>query len=79
MVCSYVWETAVQVLQLPIAYSIRYLLSPLQKKMSRRFVISARVGEDILDFSDKLIALATLDALLLDYVCDGFAHGDHVD
>ena len=31
--------------------------------ISRRFVIRARVGDDILDFCGLLIALATLDAL----------------
>ena len=33
--------------------------------MYRRFVIRARVGDDILDFSGLLVALATLDALFL--------------
>ena len=40
--------------------------------ISRRFVIRARVGDDILDFCGLLIALATLPCL--SYVCDGFAH-----
>ena len=43
--------------------------------ISRRFITRARVGEDILDLCGLLIALATLDPLLLDHVCDGFAHG----
>ena len=44
------------------AYSIRCLLSPCPA-ISRRFVIRARVGDDILDFCGLLVALATLDAL----------------
>ena len=44
------------------AYPIRCLSSPFFTT-SRRFGIRARVGDDILDFSDLLIALATLDAL----------------
>ena len=44
------------------AYSIRCLLSPFPA-ISRRFVIRACVGDDILDFSGLLIALAILDAL----------------
>ena len=44
------------------AYPIRCLLSPLSA-ICHRFVTSARVGDDILDFSGLLIALATLDAL----------------
>ena len=43
------------------AYSIRCLLSSFPA-ISRRFVIRALVGEDILDFFGLLIALATLDA-----------------
>ena len=39
------------------AYSIRCLLS-LFSAISRRFVTSARVGDDILDFSGLLIVLA---------------------
>ena len=45
------------------AYSIRCLLSPFPA-ISRRFVIRARVGDDILDFCGLLIALATFDALV---------------
>ena len=56
------------------AYSIRCLSSPFST-ISRRFVIRACVGDDILDFSDLLIALATLRRALLDHVGDGFAHG----
>ena len=41
---------------------IRCLLPPVPA-ISRRFVISARVGDAILDFHGLLIALATLDAL----------------
>ena len=45
------------------AYSIRCcLLSPFYT-MSRSFVIRARVGDDILDCIDLLLALATLDKL----------------
>ena len=44
------------------AYSIRCLLSPFSA-ISRRFVIRARVGDDILDLCGLLIALDTLDAL----------------
>ena len=48
---------------LPIsAYSIRCSSSPLST-IYFRFVIKARVGDDILDFCGLLIALATLDAL----------------
>jgi len=43
------------------AYSIRCLSLPFPI-ISRRFVIRALVGDDILDFSGLLIALATLDA-----------------
>ena len=43
-------------------YSIICLLSPFFA-ISRRFVIRARVGDDVLDFCGLLIALATLDAL----------------
>ena len=39
------------------AYYIRYLLSPFSA-ISRRFVIRAHVGDDILDFWGLLIALA---------------------
>ena len=49
------------VLQLS-AYSIRCLSSPFST-ISRRFVIRAHVGDDILDLCGLLIALATLDAL----------------
>ena len=56
------------------AFSIRCLSSPFST-ISCRFVIRVRVGDDILDFSGLLIALATLDALWSDHVCDGFAHG----
>ena len=56
------------------AYSIRCLLSPFPA-ISRRFVIRARVGVDILDLCGLLIALATPDALCLAHVCDGFALG----
>ena len=42
------------------AYFIRCLLSPYSA-ISRRFVIRARIGDDILDFC----ALAILDALCL--------------
>ena len=44
------------------AYSIRYLSSPFPP-ISRRFVIRALVGDDILHFCGLLIALAILDAL----------------
>ena len=44
------------------AYSIRCLLSPFSA-ISRRFVIRARVGDDILDLCGLIIALATHDAL----------------
>ena len=44
------------------AYSIGCLSSPFST-ISRRFVIRACVGDDILDFNGLLIALATLDAL----------------
>ena len=43
-----------------VLYSL--LLSPFPA-IFRRFVIRARVGNDILDFRGLLIALATLDAL----------------
>ena len=43
------------------AYSNCYLVSPFPN-ISRRFVNSAFVCDDILDFSGLLIALATLDA-----------------
>ena len=43
-------------------YSIRCLSSPFST-ISRRFVIRARVGDDILDFSGLLIVLATFDVL----------------
>ena len=43
-------------------YSI-HCLSPPFSTISRRFIIRARVGEDILNFSGLLIALVTLDAL----------------
>ena len=39
-----------------------FLSSPFPN-ISRRFVTRALVGDDILDFSGLLIALATLDAL----------------
>ena len=44
------------------AYSNCCLSSPFPN-ISRRFVIRALVGDDTLDFSGSLIALATLDAL----------------
>ena len=44
------------------AYSVHGLSSPFST-ISRLFVIRDRVGDDILDFSYLLIALATLDAL----------------
>ena len=44
------------------AYSVRCLSSPFSI-ISRRFIIRARVDDDILDFSGLLIGLATLDAL----------------
>ena len=44
------------------AYSVRCLSSPFST-ISRRFVIRTCVGDDILDFSGLLIALATLDTL----------------
>ena len=44
------------------AYSNRCLSSQCYA-MSRRFVIKASVGDDILDFIGWLIALATLDTL----------------
>ena len=44
------------------AYSIRYLMSPFPA-ISHRFVIRARVGDDILDLCGLLIALATVDVL----------------
>ena len=43
------------------AYFIRYLSSPFST-ISRRFVIRARVGGDIFDFSGVLIDLAIFDA-----------------
>ena len=43
------------------AYSIRCILSEFPAT-SRRVVIRARVGDDILDLCGLLIALATLDA-----------------
>ena len=43
-------------------YSIGCLSSPFST-ISRRFVFRARVGDDVLNFSGLLIALATLDAL----------------
>ena len=43
------------------AYSIRGLSSPFST-ISRRFVIRAHVGEDILDLRGLLIVLATLGA-----------------
>ena len=55
------------VLHIP-AYSIRGLSSPFST-ISRLFVITDRVGGDIVDFS----ALATLDALC--WILSGFAHG----
>ena len=45
-------------------YSIQCLLSPFPA-ISRRFFISARVGDDIHDLCALLIVLATLDALCL--------------
>ena len=44
------------------AYCIRYLLS-LFPAISRRFVMRARVGDDILDLCGLLIVLANLGAL----------------
>ena len=44
------------------AYSVRCLVSPFPA-ISRRFVIRARVGDDMLDLCGLLIALATLDVL----------------
>ena len=44
------------------AYSIHCLSSPFST-ISRRFVIRARVGDDILDFRGLLTAVATFDAL----------------
>ena len=44
------------------AYSIRCLLSPLSA-ISRRFVIRARIGDDILYHCGLLIVLATRDML----------------
>ena len=44
------------------AYCIRCLVSPFTAS-SRRFVIRAGVGDDILDFYCLVIVLATLDAL----------------
>ena len=44
------------------AYSIHCFSSPFST-ISRCFVNRARVGDDMLDFSGLLIALATLDAL----------------
>ena len=44
------------------AYSIHCLSSPFST-ISRRFFTRARVGDDILDFSGLLVALATLDVL----------------
>ena len=44
------------------AYSIRCLLSPFPA-IYRRFVIRARIGDDILDLCGLLIGLTTLDAL----------------
>ena len=54
------------------AYSIRCLLSPFSA-ISRRFVIRARVGGDIIDCCGLLIVLATLDALC--WIMSGCAHG----
>ena len=51
------------------AYTIRCLSSPLYT-ISHRFVIRAHVGDDILDFSGWLTALAILDA---DIVSDNIA------
>ena len=60
------------------AYSIRCLLSPFSA-IYRRFVIRARVGDDILDLFGLIIAFANLDALCwimsVDHVCDVFAYG----
>ena len=53
-------------------YSILWLLSPFSV-ISRRFVIRASVGDDILDLCGLLISLGTL--ALLDHVGVGFAHG----
>ena len=44
------------------AYSIRCLSLPFST-ISRRFVIRARVGDDILTFSGLVITLATLNAI----------------
>ena len=44
------------------AYNIRWLSSPFST-ISRHFVIRPRVGDDILDSSRLLIALATLDVI----------------
>ena len=44
------------------AYSIHCLSSPFST-ISRRFLTRARVGDDILDFSGLLVALATLDVI----------------
>ena len=55
--------------------AIRCLLSPFST-ISRRFIIGACVGDDIIDFSDLLDALATLDALCwIMSVMRGFALG----
>ena len=46
------------------AYSIRCLLSPFPT-ISRHFIIRALVGDNILEFSGLLIALASLDSLFI--------------
>ena len=50
------------------AYFIRCLLSPFPA-ISRRVVIRARVGDDILDICGLLIALATPDASMSSSYC----------
>ena len=55
------------------AYSI-HCLSVLFSTTSCCFIIRAHVGDDILDFSGLMIALATLEALCWGHICDGFAH-----
>ena len=55
------------------AYSICCLSSSFPT-VSRRFVIMARVGDDILDLSSLLIVLANIDALC--WII--YAHGVYV-
>ena len=58
------------------AYSISCLFSP-NSTSARRFVISARVGDDIIYPRIQWLVGCLRYSLraLLDHVCDGFAHG----